>query len=495
MRDPDSWLGVEVRHLAALDAIARERSFSRAARTLGYTQSAISQQVALLERIVGARLVERSSGPRPVSLTPAGDLMVRHGRRVVDQLAAARADLAAWSAGSAGELRVGTYHSVGAKILPRVVGRLSAALPDVNVALVETPDEGQLLRLVERGELDLSFMLYPLADGPFVAVELLRDPFLLLVAEGSPLGADGRRPTMADVAALDLIAYDRVRDVTRPETHLRGTPRVVFRSNDDETIHGLVAAGMGAALLPRLSVDPGHPGVRAVELDIGLPPRLIGLAWHRDRDLLPAAREFVATTERVCAELAGEQPARCTPLGRRRRRAAAPRRRRSSAAQRAVRVDLVGAHAPQRRRVGVDRDGEGGVVLAHAVHVGGVEVEGVAGAAGQPARRSADHQALLDDLALHDGDGAAGQVVVVEAGVVAAGPGDDPDVEVVVAPELLEVPGSEVSAHTSGRQDVGSAAIRATSSRSSPTSRSRPLGVPPGIAVIAGPSVRGVPVQ
>src|SRR6185437_7647095 len=117
------------------------------------------------------------------------------------------------------------YHSVGAKILPRVVGRLSAALPAVNVALVETPDEGQLLRLVERGELDVSFMLYPLADGPFVAIELLRDPFLLLVADGSPLAADGRRPTMADLAGLDLIAYDRVRDVTRPETHLRGTPR------------------------------------------------------------------------------------------------------------------------------------------------------------------------------------------------------------------------------------------------------------------------------
>ena len=74
---------------------------------------------------------------------------------------------------------------------------------------------------------------------------------------------------MADVARLPLIAYDRVRDVTRPETHLRGTPHVVFRSNDDETIHGLVATGMGAALLPRLSVDRSHPGVRAVEIDIG----------------------------------------------------------------------------------------------------------------------------------------------------------------------------------------------------------------------------------
>jgi DNA-binding transcriptional LysR family regulator len=308
MRDPDSWLGVEIRHVAALDAIARERSFSRAARALGYTQSAISQQIALLERIVGARLVERSGGPRPVSLTPAGEVLLRHARRVVDQLAAARADLAAWSAGTAGELRVGTYHSVGAKILPRIVGRLAAALPDVRVALVETADEGQLLALVERGELDLTFMLFPLADGPFAAVELVRDPFLLLVDEDSPLGKAGMRPTSSDVARLPLIAYDRVRDVTRPETHLRGTPRVVFRSNDDETIHGLVAAGMGAALLPQLSVDRSYPGVRAVEIDVELPPRVIGLAWHRDRDLLPAAREFVATSERVCAELAGEQP-------------------------------------------------------------------------------------------------------------------------------------------------------------------------------------------
>jgi DNA-binding transcriptional LysR family regulator len=304
MRDSDSWLGVEVRHLAALDAIARERSFSRAATALGYTQSAISQQLALLERIVGTRLVDRPGGPRPVSLTPAGEILLRHGRRIVDQLAAARADLRAWVSGSAGELRVGTYHSVGAKILPGVVGRLAAAVPEVRVALVETSDEGQLLKLVERGELDLTFMLFPLADGPFVAVELLRDPFLLLVAEHSPFATAGVRPTLADVAALPLIAYDRVRDVTRPETHLRGAPRVVFRSNDDETIHGLVAAGMGAALLPQLSVDTGHPGVRAVELGAELPPRVIGLAWHRDRELPPAAAEFVAITERVCEELA-----------------------------------------------------------------------------------------------------------------------------------------------------------------------------------------------
>jgi DNA-binding transcriptional LysR family regulator len=308
MRDRDSWLGVEMRHLAALDAIARERSFSGAARALGYTQSAISQQLALLERIVGQRLVERPGGPRPVSLTPAGEVLLRHGRRVVDQLGAARADLAAWAAGSAGELRVGTYHTVGARILPRVIGHLAEAAPDVRVALVERPDEGELLGLVERGELDLTFMLFPPADGPFASLELLRDPFVLLVASGSPIAQHDARPSLADVARLPLIAYDRVRDVTRPEAYLRGTPNVVFRSNDDETIHGLVAAGMGAALLPRFSVDRGHPGVRAVQMSAELPPRVIGLAWHRDRDLLPAAREFVAATERVCEELRGEHP-------------------------------------------------------------------------------------------------------------------------------------------------------------------------------------------
>ncbi len=309
MKEPDPWLGVEVRHLAALEAIGREGSFSAAARDLGYTQSAISQQIALLERIAGARLVERPGGPRPVSLTQAGELMARHGRRVVDQLAAARADLAAWSAGATGELRVGTYHSVGARILPRVIGRLATAAPDVRVELVEAADEGRLLRRVARGELDLTYMLFPLAEGPLEAVELLRDPFLLLVAEDSPLGADGRQPTLAEIAREPLIAYGRVRDVTRPELHLGRVADVVFRSNDDATIHGLVAAGMGAALLPRLSVDPDHPGLRAIELGSRLPARIIGLAWHGDRDLSPAARAFVAMSEEVCAELGHEAAA------------------------------------------------------------------------------------------------------------------------------------------------------------------------------------------
>src|SRR5689334_25422038 len=110
---PDSWLGVEIRHFAALQALSDEGSFGRAAERLGYTQSAVSQQIATLERIVGERLVERPGGPRPISLTEAGELLLHHAQSIVARLQAARADLDALRAGDVGTLRVGTFQSAG----------------------------------------------------------------------------------------------------------------------------------------------------------------------------------------------------------------------------------------------------------------------------------------------------------------------------------------------------------------------------------------------
>src|ERR1700712_2418295 len=96
---PDPWLGVELRHLAALEAVAEEGSFGRAALKLGYTQSAISQQIATLERLVGEQLVDRPGGPRPIALTEAGRMLLRHARAIVARLKAAQADLAQLAAG------------------------------------------------------------------------------------------------------------------------------------------------------------------------------------------------------------------------------------------------------------------------------------------------------------------------------------------------------------------------------------------------------------
>src|SRR5205809_5351303 len=118
--EPDRWLGVELRHLIALEAVAREGSFGRAATSLGYTQSAVSQQIATLERIVGERLVERPGGPKAVSLTEAGELLLRHAQAIVARLVAAQADLSALSDGAAGVLRVGIYQSIGARVLPEL---------------------------------------------------------------------------------------------------------------------------------------------------------------------------------------------------------------------------------------------------------------------------------------------------------------------------------------------------------------------------------------
>src|SRR5919202_6379499 len=154
----DRWLGVELRHLAALEALAEEGSFGRAAQRLGYTQSAISQQIATLERVVGERLVERPGGPRPVTLTEAGRLLLRHAESIMARLKAAQADLAALSAGSAGTLRVGTFQSVGAKVLPTVMRRYREGWPDVEIELHESHSDLELASMVERGDLDLSFV-------------------------------------------------------------------------------------------------------------------------------------------------------------------------------------------------------------------------------------------------------------------------------------------------------------------------------------------------
>jgi DNA-binding transcriptional LysR family regulator len=299
----DGWLGIELRHLVALQAVADEGSFGRAARHLGYTQSAISQQIAALERIVGQRLIDRPGGPRPVTLTDAGRLLLVHAKAITARLQAAEADLEALEAGDAGPLRIGTYQSVGARVLPMLLRTFSAEWPSVDVRLVESTDDRELLALVERGNADLTFCVFPLEPGPFEAIELMRDPYVLVVPPDSPLVEREKLPTLREILDLPLISYRTCRTTQRVEERLRMAgqePRVVFRSDDNGTVQALVAAGVGVALVPQLTVDSADESVAVINLGERVPPRLIGIAWHSDRQLTPAAQAFVGAAQAVC---------------------------------------------------------------------------------------------------------------------------------------------------------------------------------------------------
>lgn len=295
---------LELRHLAALRALAQTGSFHAAADQLDYTQSAISQHIAALEAIVGVRLIERSRGRRTIAMTEAGELLLRHADSIVARIQAAEADMAAYVAGTSGLLRVGTYQSVGARVLPLVVGRFSEAWPDVHIRLTEAPNDEALLGLVERGELDLAFAIDPLPAGPFEGVELFHDPYVLIVPTTSALARRRRAPMLAEIAAMPLIGFRLCRSVELVENRLRRTgvdPEFVFRSDDNGTVRGLVAAGVGVAVMPRLTVDESDPAIVALPTD--LPPRVIQIVWHRDRFRSPASRAFVDVAREVCAEL------------------------------------------------------------------------------------------------------------------------------------------------------------------------------------------------
>jgi molybdate transport repressor ModE-like protein len=314
--EPDqstSWLGVELRHLAALQALAEEGSFGRAAHKLGYTQSAVSQQIATLERVVGERLVERPGGPRPVTLTEAGRLLLRHAESIMARLKAAQADLAALSAGSAGTLRVGTFQSVGAKVLPTVMRRYREGWPDVEIELHESHSDLELASMVERGDLDLSFVQLPLDNPALETIELLRDPYVLIVPTGSPLAARDRPPTLKEIAEQPLIGFRECRSTAIVADQLRATghePHFVFRSDDNGIVQGLAAAGVGVAVVPLLTVDENDETTAVLDLGPKVAPRIVGIAWHADRYHSPAAVAFVDTARVVAAEaLAALRPA------------------------------------------------------------------------------------------------------------------------------------------------------------------------------------------
>jgi DNA-binding transcriptional LysR family regulator len=300
----DALSDLSLRQLLSFRAVADEGSFHAAADALDYTQSAVSQHVMALEGALGVRLFDRSRGRRTVELTEAGHLLLRHAISITDRLQAARADLLAYAAGETGTLRVGVYQSVGTRILPAIIGRFADAWPNVEIRLTEANSDQGLFELLGPGALDLSFGVLPIQDGPFEAVELMRDPFVLVAAAGSPLAGVQGMPSIELIGEQRLIGFRSCRSTRWVEDHMRarGTePTFVFRSEDNGTVQAMAGAGLGAALVPLLAVDPTDPAI--VVLPTDLPPRRIAMIWHRDRYRSPAATAFVEIAEAVCAEL------------------------------------------------------------------------------------------------------------------------------------------------------------------------------------------------
>ncbi len=312
MNASSQWAGLELRHLITLEAVAKHRSFRKAAMGLNYTQSGISQQVAALERIVGERLIDRPGGSRPVSLTDAGEIVLRHAAAVFHEITAAQADVAALSGGAGGVLRVGAFQTVSAALVPELLRRLPVEQPDVSIELVQTTADAELFTLLEEGRLDLTFAILPLPPGPFDAVELFLDPHVLIVPKNWPLATRTEPVSLSELEGLPLIASHDPRYVSYVEATMQEhglDPNVVHRTDDNGTLHALVARGIGASVAAQLVAAGANGSVATLQLKEPLPPRRVALAWRRDRDFPLRYAAFLELVRSVCSDLGLIAPA------------------------------------------------------------------------------------------------------------------------------------------------------------------------------------------
>jgi molybdate transport repressor ModE-like protein len=292
MRDADGWGALEVRHIRAFATIVDVGSFSGAARELGYTQSAISQQIGALERIVGGSVLRRPpGGRRPLELTDTGRVVLAHARPLLERVQAARADVSALAGDDRGAISVRTFQSFGARVLPAILRSFRARCPGVEVRIDEALDVDGLLGAVASGEVDISFASLPLPEGPFAARELWDDPYVLVTRAG------GRERTLDDLDGRRLLGIRGCPQYRYAELELlaRGVePESISRFDNNAIIQALVVAGEGLALVPELVIDASDPRIAVHPLP-ELPARRLIAVWHRERTLSVAARAFVDT--------------------------------------------------------------------------------------------------------------------------------------------------------------------------------------------------------
>ena len=296
---------LNVGRLRVLKEVAYEGSISGAAESLAYSQSAVSQQIATLEQEAGMTLLERH--PRGVSLTAAGQTLVGHADGILARLEAAESALSLIAGLRSGRLRMASFPTAGATLMPLAIATFRASYPDVELTLAEGEPEEIVPRLAA-GELDLALLFEfagetPLREG-MTRVELLEDPMYLALPRDHRL-AGRAKLRLGDLRDEAWVQTSRsspcARHVVR-SCHAAGfEPNVSFESDDYQTVQGLVAAGVGVALIPELALSVERDDVAIRALSPSPPVRQVIAATPGGADLVPAVPAMLGILEGAAA--------------------------------------------------------------------------------------------------------------------------------------------------------------------------------------------------
>jgi len=303
---------LDVKRLRVLREVAARGSFSAAAESLAYTQSAVSQQIAALEREAGTVLVERNA--RGIRMTEAGRALVRHADVILGRLADAEAELEAIAGVRGGRLRMVSFPTAGATIAPRAIGRFRERFPGVEVTLApREPDEG--LECLKAGECDIALTVEAsfarITDKAIERHPLLDDPMYICLGAHHPAARKARLrlKDLADEAWI-MGVTGTCPDGLILQRACQGAgfePRLAFQSDDYVAIQGFVAAGVGVCLIPDLALVAVREDVVIRCLEGRAPVRHVLAATLAGGYLSPAAAAMLEILREVGAEWAAQQ--------------------------------------------------------------------------------------------------------------------------------------------------------------------------------------------
>jgi len=302
---------LDVKRMRILKEVADRGSFSAAAEALSYTQSAVSQQIAALEREAGMQLVTR--GSRGIRLTEAGEALVRHADAILTRLADAEAELEAIAGLRGGRLRLAAFPTVGATLMPLAIATFRDRHPDIELTVRQLEPEDSL-PLLKSGELDIALTIEPSKSDAAEGLEstfLLDDPMFAALPLHHPL-AHKSRVRLKDLASESWIGTtDACSCGTLVRNHcirVGFEPRITFESDDYLQIQGLIAAGVGVALIPTLALTTVRDDIVIRDLGNEAPVRKIAAATLPGAQRSPAARAMLGVLKDVATQYAKPAP-------------------------------------------------------------------------------------------------------------------------------------------------------------------------------------------